>query len=214
MKVFGAILLVLLVAGIAIYADAARLPYDHSVSVTRVVAAPQDKVFALITNVARGWEWRPAVKSVSTLVPDKGPDHWVEHLDHGQFMTFLATRTEAPTRREVLLDDPGSSYGGTWIYELSPGPSWDTTLLRITKTGFIKPPIYRFIMAHVIGPTRNLDEYMKDIEAQAETLWCEQAGTSRSLPVDRDAHGSVTIGIPRATQPPTYDTDYTGNPRS
>jgi len=30
-------------------------------------------------------------------------------------MTFLATRTEAPSRRDVLLDDPNASYGGTWI---------------------------------------------------------------------------------------------------
>ncbi len=170
MKVFGAILLVFLVAGIAIYADGARLPYNHSVSVTGVVAAPQDKVFALITNVAHASDWRPAVKSVSTLQPDKGRDHWVEHLDHGQFMTFLATRTEAPSRRDVLLDDPGASYGGTWIYELSPGPSPNTTSLRITEAGFIKPPIYRFIMAHVIGPTSNLDQYMKDIQAQAKKL--------------------------------------------
>lgn len=170
MKVFGAILFALLVAGIAIYAAGARLPYDHSVSVTGIVAAPQDKVFALITNVAHGSDWRPAVKSVSTLEPDKERDHWVEHLDHGQFMTFLAIRTEAPTRREVLLDDPAASYGGTWIYELSPGPLPDTTTLRITETGFIKPPIYRFIMAHVIGPTHNLDEYMKDVEAQAKKL--------------------------------------------
>jgi len=167
MKIFGAILFLLVLAGVAVYADGARMPYNHSVTVTGVVAAPQEKVFALITNVAHGADWRPAVKSVSTLTPDKGRDHWVEHLGHGQFMTFLATRTEAPTRREVLLDDPKAPYGGTWIYELSPGPSPNTTTLQITETGFIKPPFYRFVMNRVIGPTRNLDEYLKDIQAAA-----------------------------------------------
>lgn len=170
MKVFGAILLVLLIAGIVVYADGARMPVDHSVSVTGVVHAPQAKVFSLITNVASGAEWRSQVKSVSTLTPDNGRDHWVEHLKHGQYMTFLATRTEAPNRREVLLDDPGAPYGGTWIYELSPGPSPDTTTLRITESGFIKPPLYRFMMYRVIGPTHNLDQYMKDIQAQAAKL--------------------------------------------
>ena len=170
MKILGAILLVFLVAGVLIYADGAHLPYNHSVSVTGVVAAPQDKVFALITNVSHGSDWRPAVKSVSTLQPDQGRDHWVEHLGHGQYMSFLATRTEAPARRDVLLDDPGASYGGTWVYELSPGPSPNTTTLRITETGFIKPPIYRFVMVHVMGPTYNLDQYMKDIQAQAKKL--------------------------------------------
>ena len=89
MKVFGAILFALLVAGIAIYAAGARLPYDHSVSVTGIVAAPQDKVFALITNVAHGSDWRPAVKSVSTLEPDKERDHWVEKMANASFPSAL-----------------------------------------------------------------------------------------------------------------------------
>ena len=167
MKVFGCILLLLVVAGVVVYTDGARLPYYHTVSVTGIVPAPQDKVFALITNVAKGSDWRPAVKSVTVLQQDKGRDHWVEHLDHGQFMTFLATRTEAPIRRDVLLDEPKASYGGAWTYELSPGPTPNTTTLSITESGFIKPPVYRFIMTHVIGPTHNLDQYMRDIQAAA-----------------------------------------------
>jgi hypothetical protein len=168
MKTFlGLIVLIALVAGVVVYVDGTTLPVNHVVTVTGVVAAPPEKVFALITNVAKGADWRPAVKSVTVLNPDKGRDHWVEHLDYGQFMTFLATRTDAPMRREVLLDDPNASYGGTWTYELAPGASPTTTNLRITESGFIKPPVYRFLMAHVMGPTRNLDQYMKDIQAAA-----------------------------------------------
>jgi uncharacterized protein YndB with AHSA1/START domain len=167
MKVFSFILLVLVVAGAAVYVDGARLPYDHSVSVTGVVAAPPEKVFKLITDVANAPAWRPGIKSVTTLRPDNGRDHWVEFPKYGQYMTFLATRTEAPTRRDVMLDDPRASYGGTWTYELSPGPDPATTTLRITEAGFIKPPLYRFVMAHIMGPTRNLDQYMKDIQAAA-----------------------------------------------
>jgi hypothetical protein len=170
MKFFGVIVLVLAIAGVVVYADGAHLPVNHSVSVTGVVAAPPDKVFGLITNVVKGSDWRPGVKSVTLLQPDQGRDHWVEHLDHGQFMTFLATRTDPPMRRDVMLDDPKASYGGTWIYELSPGPTPDSTTLHITETGFIKPPLYRFMMAHVFGPTHNLDEYMKDIQAAAGKL--------------------------------------------
>jgi hypothetical protein len=82
-------------------------------------------------------------------------------------MTFLAARTDTPSRRDVLLDLPSASYGGTWIYELTPGPSPSETTLRITETGFIKPPFYRFMMAHIFGPTSNLDQYMSDIKAAA-----------------------------------------------
>lgn len=167
MKVFAIILLVLVLAVAGVYVDGARLPYNHAVTVTGIVPAPQDRVFAIITSVTKGSDWRPAVKSVTLLEPDQGRDHWVEHLDYGQYMTFLATRTEAPMRRDVLLDEPRASYGGTWTYELSPGPTPSTTTLRITETGFIKPPLYRFMMAHILGPTSNLDQYMKDIKAAA-----------------------------------------------
>jgi hypothetical protein len=169
MKVAVLVVLILLIAGgAAVYADGSKLPVDHSVSITGVVQAPQEKVFSLITDVAHGSDWRPAIKSVTVLKKDNNRDHWVEHLSHGQFMTFLATRTEPPSRRDVLLDEPKASYGGTWIYELAPGPSPNTTVLKITETGFIRPPVYRFIMTHIFGMTHNLDEYMKDIQTAAK----------------------------------------------
>ncbi len=170
MKIVGFVVVILLIVGVAVYVDGANLPINHTVSVTGVVPASQDKVFSLITKVANGADWRPAVKSVTVLQQEQGRDHWVEHLDHGQFMTFLAVRTEAPTRRDVQLDEPKASYGGTWTYELTPGPSATSTTLRITESGFVKPPLYRFVMAHVFGPTHNLDQYMKDIQTAAAKM--------------------------------------------
>ncbi|HEY5054713.1 MAG TPA: SRPBCC family protein [Acidobacteriaceae bacterium] len=167
MKILGVILLVLLIAGVAVYADGARMPATHTVSVSGVVQAPQDKVFALITNVKNGDDWRPEVKSVTTLAPDHGRDHWVEHLAYHQYMTFLAVETVPPTLRRVKLDDPKAAYGGTWTYELSPGPSAASTTVKITEDGYINPPLYRFMMARVMGPTKNLDTYMKDLQAAA-----------------------------------------------
>ena len=170
MKIFGLILLVLVFAAVLVYADGARLPVNHSVSVTGVVPAPPDKVFARIADVANGAAWRPEVKSVTVLAPVPGPNGrrplgrisrpWPDHdlPRHPQ---------EAPTRRDVQLDVPNGSYGGTWTYELSPGPAPATTTLRITETGFIHPPLYRFMMVHVFGPTRNLNQYMTDIQAAA-----------------------------------------------
>jgi len=165
MKIFGFLVLLLLIAAGLMYADGARLPATHSVSVTGVVPAPPEKVFALITDVKDGANWRPEVKYVNMLVPENGRDHWVEHLAYHQFMTFLAVNTQAPTLRQVKLDDPYAKYGGTWTYQLSPGPTANSTTLKITEDGYINPPLYRFMMAHVMGPTKNLDAYMKDVQA-------------------------------------------------
>jgi len=167
--VLGFVALIAVVIAIA-YIDGLTLPVNHVTTVTGTVAAPPAKVFALITNISAAPTWRHAVQSVTVLSPDNGRDHWTEHLAHNQTMTFLATRTEAPTRRDVLLDLPTPAYGGTWTYLLTPGPTPDTTTLTITETGFIHPPLYRFLMHHVIGLTYNLNQYLADARAAAPTL--------------------------------------------
>lgn len=167
---FVAVLAIFGIVGIVAYADGSKLPVNHTVSVTGIIAAPPAKVFARITDIAAAPTWRPAVKSVKVLPPDNGRDHWIEDLGHGDTMTFLATRTESPVRRDVLLDVPTAAYGGTWTYELLPGPTSSTTTLKITEAGFIHPPIYRFMMVHLIGPTHNLDVYLKNLQAAAPTL--------------------------------------------
>ena len=162
------VVVLVLFAGAIVYIDGTMLPVDHSVSVSGTVAAAPDQVFSRITDIASGANWRHSVKSVSILSPASGPEgpeqHWTEDLGHGQTMTFRAVHTDPPTRREVKLDDPNAKYGGVWIYDLSAGPNPNTTTLQITEAGYIHPPLYRFMMAHIIGPTKNLDQYMSDIQ--------------------------------------------------
>ena len=164
--VFGLVPLVALGA----FALGAIMPVDHSISVTGEVAAPPAQVFALITNISSGPTWRPEVQSVEVLPKDNARDAWVEDLGHGAKRKFLAITTVPPDAtghavRKVKFDD--ASYGGTWTYELSPGATANTTTLKITEDGYINPPIYRFMMKYVFGPTKNLDDYMKHIQAAA-----------------------------------------------
>jgi hypothetical protein len=170
LRILLGIVVALAVVIVAVYVDGITLPLNHSTTVIQTVAAPPDRVFEKIVNVAAGPSWRPEVKGVTTLPPDNGRDHWVEDLGHGQTMTFLATKTEAPTlavesgERDVLLDVPGAAYGGTWTYKLSPGPTPGTTTLSITEAGFIQPPLYRFMMHHVFGMDHNINAYFKDLD--------------------------------------------------
>jgi hypothetical protein len=162
----GIVVVIVLVVAV-VYLDGMTLPVNHSTTVTQTMNASPDKVFAQITNVAAGATWRPGVKGVTLLPPDNGRDHWVEDLGHGQTMTFLAVKSEAPTggvaERDVLLDVPGATYGGTWTYKLSPGPIPGTTTLSITEAGFINPPLYRFMMHHIFGMDYNINTYFKDL---------------------------------------------------
>ena len=177
LRILATLFALVIVIAVIAYADGTTLPLDHTTTVTGTVPAPPEKVFALITGIAAAPTWRRNVKQVHILPPVSGPngtqDHWIEDLGHGQTMTFIAVRTDAPTqqgraRREVLLDVPGAAYGGTWTYALSPGPTPTRTTLTITEAGFIHPPIYRFMMTHILGMTANLDQYMEDIQAAAQ----------------------------------------------
>jgi len=160
---------------LAAFALGAILPVDHSVSVSGVVAAPPAKVFALITDIAAGPTWRPEVKSVEILPKDTTRDAWIEDLGSGQKMKFLATTTAPPDAsghavRVVKLDDPAATYGGVWTYDIYPGSNPQTSTLKITETGYINPPFYRFMMKYVFSPTKNLDDYMKNIQVAASKL--------------------------------------------
>ena len=167
--VLSVITLSLIVTAVA-FADGMMLPVNHSVTVTGVIPAEPARTFAIITNVAEGAAWRSEIKAVEVLPPDNGRDHWIEDLGHDMKMDFIATATD-PIRdqghavRTVLLNDP--NYGGTWTYEVMPGPSNGQTTVRITEAGYINPPIYRFMMAHIFGPTHNLDVYLSDLQKRA-----------------------------------------------
>jgi hypothetical protein len=166
LSVIGVIALVVLVA----FAIGATLPVEHSVSITGTVAAPPAKVFALITDVANSPKWRPQVKTVEVLPKDNSRDQWVEDYGSGQTMKFLAITT-APVGpngsavRKVKTD--GKDFGGSWTYELSPGPTANSTTLKITENGYINSAFFRFVMAYISGPTKNLDDYMKALQAAA-----------------------------------------------
>jgi uncharacterized protein YndB with AHSA1/START domain len=171
LRVILALVGLVILLGLGAFADGAMMPEDHSVTVTGTVAAPPSRVFGIITNVGAGASWRPQVKSVEVLPKNNTRDVWIEDLGQGIKMKFLAT-TSTPVdsaghaERKVLLQD-SPDWAGTWTYDVSPGPSAGTTTLRITEDGSIRKPIYRFMMAHVFGPTKNLDDYMKDIQAVA-----------------------------------------------
>jgi hypothetical protein len=170
LKVVLSVVGLVLFLGLAAYAVGATMPVDHSVSITGTVSAPPAKVFALITNIAAGPTWRKEVKSVEVLPKNNSRDAWIEDLGSNGKMQFLALTTVPPgpnghAVRKVETKEP--SYGGSWTYDLTPGPDANTTILKITEIGYINPPFYRFLTAYVFGPAKNLKDYMGELQAAA-----------------------------------------------
>jgi len=171
LRIILSLVALVVVVGIIVYVDGSSLPVNHSISVIGIVPAAPARTFAIIGDVANGATWRSEVKSVEMLPPDNGMDHWVEDLGHGEKMIFSVTEIDTADPhghliRKVRLDGD-QRYGGIWTYDVSPGPTPSQSMLKITEDGFINPPIYRFMMAHIFGPARNLNIYMKDIQKKA-----------------------------------------------
>jgi hypothetical protein len=171
--ILGSLLAALFLVLIVVLVIGVRLPRNHSTTVTGTVETTPRRVFAIVTAVEDTPKWRKEVLSVQILPNQDGRERWVETLAHNHKMSFLALRTIPPTPdghalRQVQLNDPSASYGGTWTYKIIPGPSPNQTVLQITEDGFIKPWLYRFAMVHLVGMRSNLENYMHEIQAEAK----------------------------------------------
>ena len=170
LRVVLSVLGVLVLVGLIAYADGRTLPVNHVASVSGTVNAPPAKVFAIMSDVASGPSWRSEVKGVQMLPRNEGRDAWMEDYGSGQKMQLVTLSSTPPAEtgqavRVVETKEP--SYGGTWTYDIAPGSSPNTSTLTITEHGYINPPLYRFMMAHIFGPTKNLKDYLKDMQAAA-----------------------------------------------
>jgi hypothetical protein len=79
--------------------------------------------------------------------------------------TYTIARREEP---HVLVTElaPGKKpFDGTWTYEFLPAASGTT--LRITETGNVHPPFFRFVSRYVLGHTRSLDDFLAGLRARA-----------------------------------------------
>jgi uncharacterized membrane protein len=168
LKVFGNILLGLLilvaVAIAVVYTMGAFLPLNHTASISGVVHAPPEKVFALITNLRRQPKWRTGLQRVKMLPPVDGHDQWMEYMAHNQKMTYVALDTEPPTKRVVKSSVEGDAFGGTWTFELTSNGS-DATNVQITEDCYLRPRIFRLLMVHVFGATSTMNQYLMDLQA-------------------------------------------------
>lgn len=160
--IVGAVLALLLLAGLGLYFAGRRLPERHTSRLTVVLPAARLAVWTVITDYARMPEWWPAVKAVRLETRPAG-EVWTWNQDaHGQEIAFRTQEEKVPARlvREIMGDD--LPFGGTWTFELVEDGT--NTRLVLTEDGFIKPPLFRAIAQYFIG----LDKTMKDFATNLE----------------------------------------------
>jgi uncharacterized protein YndB with AHSA1/START domain len=139
----------------------AMLPRDHVATVTAVISAPPDRVWATLTDVGTYPTWRSDVQRVEVISQPPAPLTWTEHSTQGAIT--LAVETFEPPRRMVgRIADKDLPFGGAWEYVLSPDSAdANKTRITITERGYVTNPIFRFVSRFVLGHYATLETYLK-----------------------------------------------------
>lgn len=152
---------VIAAALILAYAAGSLLPREHTVTLSRSVVAPPERVFAIITDFASAPAWRTGVKSVRV---DADGTRYVEESNHGPIPYRVIERV--PFSRLVTgIDSTELPFGGRWIFEIKPTAKGSE--VSITEDGFVGPPLFRLLSLFVFGHETTIRRYLDDLEKRA-----------------------------------------------
>lgn len=152
---------VLILLASVVWGIGSQLPQGHVVSRTTRLAAPPDRVFALISDVAAGPSWRTGLERVEVLPPVRGRSRYRETAD-GENLTMEVETNEPDRRRVTRIVEEGQPFGGTWTFDLEPDGAG--TRLTITERGEVYSSLFRFVQWAFLGYTGTMEQYLADLE--------------------------------------------------
>ena len=145
---------------LALVAFGYALPIRHVATRRADLAAPPDRVFAALTDVAAYPQWRSDVKEVE--IAARTPRlQWREHGSNGT-LAFELQESEPPRRLVTRITDRTLPFGGSWTFALQPAGAGTT--LTITENGEVYNPLFRVMSRYVFGHTATIDRYMEDLQ--------------------------------------------------
>ena len=140
------------------------LPVKHTATGEASFKATPETLFALITNVEAFPTWRSDLKSADRVASTDGKQRFREVSSDGTIIYVL--ESVEPGRRMVTrIDDKTLPFGGTWTYELTPGPGGRTSL-RITEDGEVYNPVFRFVSRFMMGHDSTIRKYLAAVGRQ------------------------------------------------
>lgn len=143
----------------SVFGVGARLPRDHVVTRRLRLNQPVEAVWARLTDHAGASSWRRGIKRVERLADHDGHEVWREVS--GDAIDLETTLVEGQRRLIRRITGDRRDFGGEWEYELaSDGAS---TLVTVTERGEVYHPLYRFVSRFILGHTRTLDTYLRDL---------------------------------------------------
>lgn len=140
------------------------LPEGHVASRVATLAAPPERVYALIADVATYPSWWTDVTRVEMSASEDGRTRFEQH-DSGGSVAMEVVEAMAPSRFVTRIADPEQPFGGTWTWEIAPDGSG--TRVTLTERGEIYNPIFRFMARFVFGYTSTMERHLAALAAAA-----------------------------------------------
>lgn len=144
-----------------------RLPEQHTATVTLRVDHPAPVVFALISDPERLPAWRPDIKRLEVLEPNR---RYREHGRFGPVVFAVETCTppgDAPGHFTTRIVGERLKFGGCWRWTIE--PTAGGAHITVTEEGFIRPPVFRALARYVLGHTATLTAVLEALEAHLAT---------------------------------------------
>lgn len=123
------------------------------------IAAPPERVIAVITDVARQPEWRDGLASIEV---DR--DGWVETTTRGEVIRFAWAEREPLKLALTFRSDAG--YHGAWQADLQPQASG--TRVTVVERATIDNPLGRLIARLMFDPQAFATRYLQALKTEAE----------------------------------------------
>lgn len=149
-----AVLLTLIGLGLA-------LPRGH-VAARRVrLRRPPEVVWARIRDHAAEPGWRSKLDRVERLPDEGGRERWKE-ISGRSALTFETIEADPPRKLVRRIADEKLPFGGSWTIEVA-GEGASGAVVTVTEHGEVKHPLFRVVSRFVIGHTRTIDGYLRDL---------------------------------------------------
>ncbi len=155
MKWIGLVLGVLVGIGAVITVVGLLRPADHVAAITVRLAAPRDRVWAVVTDFTAQPQWFGEVTASERIADIDGQPAWKERF--GGFDATLVQRERVEGTRIVREVLPSGSFSGTWSYDLADDGAG--TRLTVTEHGHVGNPFFRGVMA-VMDPRATMRAYV------------------------------------------------------
>ncbi|MFN0099309.1 MAG: SRPBCC domain-containing protein [Gemmatimonadaceae bacterium] len=162
----GALVAILVVAGIIVVLVGRRLPERHTASVTREIPAPLVRVASLVRDVEAHPSWRTGLTRVEIMDRPEGAVRYVEHGSNGE-IPFVFRELVPDREFKSVIDTEALAFGGEWSFTLV---ELDSARTRITirEDGVVRSALFRFVSTYLMGHTSTIEAYLDDLARAAQ----------------------------------------------